>query len=107
MITLPCTGYYFNFTSHGQERPTRTRLAKLRNVNRLIIGHINIININSLRNKFETLKDCIRGNADTLSITETKLGESLRIGQFQIEGFSTPEVPFYFMLELEKKYHPN
>ena len=40
-----------------------------------MIGHKNI---NSLRNKFEMLKDCIKGN------------ESFTIGQFQVEGSSTP-----------------
>ena len=60
---------------------------KARNVNRLIIGHINS---NSLRNKFEMLKDCIKGNIDILLISETKLGECFPIGQFQIEDFSTP-----------------
>ena len=50
------------------------------NVNRLVIAHINI---NSLRNKFESLKILIKGNIDFLVITESKLNEL-------IEGFSLP-----------------
>ena len=46
---------------------------KLNNVNRLVIGHINI---NSLRNKYEYLKTQIKGNIDILVITESKLDDS-------------------------------
>ena len=48
----------------------------VKNVNRLIISHINI---NSLRNKFKMLKKCIKDNAGILLISETKLDESFPI----------------------------
>ena len=60
---------------------------KLSNVNRLVIGHINI---NSLRNKFESLKILIKGNIDLLVITESKLDESFPTQQFAIDGFTLP-----------------
>ena len=60
---------------------------KLGNANRLVIGHINI---NSLRNKFESLKILIKGNIDILVITESKLDESFPTQQFVIEDFSLP-----------------
>ena len=60
---------------------------KLNNVNRLVIGHLNI---NSLRNKYEYLKTQIKGNIDILVITESKLHESFPTQQFAIKGYSLP-----------------
>ena len=54
---------------------------------KLIIAHLNI---NSLRNKFEFLVDQIKGKVDLLMVSETKLDESFRQGQFKISGFSRP-----------------
>ena len=48
------------------------------------------LNINSLRNKFDSLVDQIKGNVDTLVISETKLDESFPAGQFKIPGFAPP-----------------
>ena len=64
-------------------------LDKLRsnNVNRLIIGHLNI---NSVRNKFEMLQEVIRGKLDIFLISETKLDDSFPISQFLIDGYSPP-----------------
>ena len=42
------------------------------------------MNINSLRNKFDALEVIIKDNIDT------KLDESFPMGQFEIDGFSTP-----------------
>ena len=60
---------------------------KLSNVIRLIIGQLNI---NSLRNKFETLKYLIKGNLDILIITESKLDNSFPTSQFFIDGYTPP-----------------
>ena len=70
------------------ENPFNT-LKKIRNsnVNRLIIGQLNI---NSIRNKFEALKAIVSDNIDILVITETKLDSSFPAGQFCIPGFSPP-----------------
>ena len=48
------------------------------------------LNISSLRNKFDSLVDQIKGNVDILVISETKLDESFPVGQFKILGFATP-----------------
>ena len=60
---------------------------KIKNLNRLVIGHINI---NSFRNKFDSLKFIFKGNIDILVITETKLDESFPIQQFFVEGYALP-----------------
>lgn len=56
--------------------------AHLNNVNRILIGHINI---NSVRNKFDRLTSMIKGNTDILMISETKLDSSFTNAQFVIE----------------------
>ena len=53
----------------------------MRKMNRIILGHLNI---NSLRNKFESLQEQIIGNVDILLISETKLDNSFPNGQFLI-----------------------
>ena len=60
---------------------------RLKNVNRLICAQLNI---NSLRNKFESLINIINNNIDILMISETKLDISFPTGQFHIHGFSEP-----------------
>ena len=51
---------------------------------KVIVAHLNI---NFLRNKFDSLIGQITGNIDFLMVSETKLGESFPLGQFIIEGF--------------------
>ena len=60
---------------------------RVSNVNRLIIGQLNI---NSIRNKFEAIKGIIKGNLDILVITESKLDDTFPISQFIIEGYWPP-----------------
>ena len=57
---------------------------KLKNVNRLVIGHLNI---NSLRNKFHALQMIIKGNADIFVFTESKLDDSFPSQQFAMDGY--------------------
>ena len=57
------------------------------NFNRLVLAHINI---NSIRNKFDTLVQQITNNIDILMISETKLDNSFPEGQFLIPGYSSP-----------------
>ena len=59
----------------------------MRNMNRIIIGHLNI---DSLKNKFESLQEQINGNVDILLILEAKLDDSFPNGQFLIKGYSAP-----------------
>ena len=48
-----------------------------------------LLNINSIRNKFEMLSDQIKGNIDVLLVSETKIDDSFPNGNFLIDGFST------------------
>ena len=81
---------------------------RLKNVNKLIITHLNI---NSLRNKFEFLISLIEDNLDVLMISETKLDESFPTSQFMINGLRAPfrldrniKVVVLFYI-LERIYH--
>ena len=60
---------------------------RLKNVNRLICAQLNI---NSIRNKFESLKEIVSTNVDILLICETKLDSSFPRVQFHIHGFGEP-----------------
>ena len=57
---------------------------KMKNISRIIFGQINI---NSLRNKFEQLREFCKDNLDILLITETKLDSSFPNAQFHIPGY--------------------
>ena len=59
---------------------------RLTNPNRLIIAQLNI---NSLRNKFDSLVRMLHNNLDILLISETKIDSSFPTAQFQIEGYAT------------------
>ena len=63
------------------------RALRKKNLNKLIIAHLNV---NSLRNKFELLKEQIQDNIDILMISETKIDASFPIGQFLLNGYSAP-----------------
>ena len=56
----------------------------LNNINRLIIGQLNI---NSLSNKSDPPSTIINGNIDTFVISETKLDETFPAAQFSLQGF--------------------
>ena len=60
---------------------------RLRNVNRVVIGNLNI---NSLPNKFSQLKQLVLKYTDILVLTETKLDDSFPNSQFSVDGFSEP-----------------
>ena len=52
-----------------------------------VLAHINI---NSIRNKIESLSFTIANNVDMLIISETKLDDSFPTSQFELNGFGTP-----------------
>ena len=60
---------------------------KLKNINHVVIAQLNI---NSLWNKFDFLKETVTGYVDILLITESKLDNSFPTAQFQINGFNSP-----------------
>ena len=60
---------------------------RLKNVDKIIIGHINI---NSIRNKIHLLSDMISGKVDIFLISESKLDDTFPKSQFLLEGYSEP-----------------
>ena len=48
------------------------------------------ININSIRNKLDSLFEFTYGLVDFLAVSETKLDSSFPTGQFNLPGFRTP-----------------
>ena len=74
-------------TSYEENTNKELRALRLKNLNKLVIAHLNI---NSLRNKFELLPFQIKDNIDILMLSETKLDESFPNSQFLINGFSAP-----------------
>ena len=60
---------------------------RLKNVNKTIIGQINI---NSISSKFNQLKELVLKHADILVVCETKLDETFTSSQFHMDGFSLP-----------------
>ena len=73
------------------------RSLKLRNLNRLLFGQINV---NSNRNKFELLFSLVSNNIDTLLISEMKIDNTISVSQFCVTGYS---IPFRLdLLEMEE-----
>ena len=60
---------------------------RLKNVNKTIIGQINIKSISS---KFNQLKELVLKHVDILVVCETKLDETFPSSQFHLDGFSLP-----------------
>ena len=58
-----------------------------KNLGKIVNGHLNI---NSIRQKFDSLIEITAGNIEILMISETKLDDSFPKGQFIIKGFSEP-----------------
>ena len=60
------------------------RQLKLSNPHKIILGHLNI---NSLRNKFESIADVIQGTFDIFLLSETKIDESFPDKQFRLNNY--------------------
>ena len=69
------------------DRKSRLKEMKVQSLDKLILGHLNII---SIRNKFETLKIIIDHSIDILLISEIKLDDSFLKAQFLIKCSSAP-----------------
>ena len=72
---------------YPQDANSILREIRIRNINRVIIG---TLNINSLPSKFEQLKLIIGNYLDILVIQETKLDPSFSNEQFMISGYMKP-----------------
>ena len=62
--------YSVNYMQYTEDSPTILLKKKIANYNRIVIAHLNI---NSLRNKFDSLRAMISENIDILVITEPKI----------------------------------
>ena len=62
------------------------RQLKLSNPHKFILGHLNI---NSLRNKFESIADVIQGTFNIFLLSETKIDESFPDKQFRLNNYIT------------------
>ena len=60
---------------------------RLKNKERIIIGHLNI---NSIPNKIGLLEDLVHNRVDILLVSETKINGGFPTDQFRIMGFETP-----------------
>ena len=60
---------------------------KIRNINRLFIGEINV---NGMKNKIKSFREMAKRKIDILVIIESKLDLSFASAEFLIEGFSSP-----------------
>ena len=56
------------------------------NLNKPIFAHLNI---NSIRNKFDSSDDIIKDNIELVMISDTKVDNTLLDGQFFLDGFET------------------
>ena len=63
------------------------RALRKKNLNKRIIAQLNV---NSLGNKLEFLKERIQDNIDILMISKIKLDASFPIGQFLLNGYNNP-----------------
>lgn len=73
-------------SSEITNNPNVLDCVRLNNAERLIIGHLAI---NSLKNKFEMLRQIVQVKLEILLISETKVDPSFPSDQFAIEGFSS------------------
>ena len=73
--------------NHDHHILASLRSIRIKNLSNVIIG---LLNINSLRYKFQALESFIHGNIDVLIITETKIDHTFPQNQFRIPGFRIP-----------------
>ena len=57
---------------------SKLKLLRVRNIGRIIIGYLNI---NSVRNRFDALKEIASQSLDVLMVAETKIDTSFPTGQ--------------------------
>ena len=80
-----------NRTVTGGPKPNdilnKLRDFRVKNKENLIVSYLNI---NSIRNKFESLKTVVCNNLDIITIAETKLDNTFTTNQFMIDGFIKP-----------------
>ena len=83
----PMSAKNIDVTDSPDSANTILKNLHLKNVNHIIRAQLNI---NSTRNKFESLKEIVSTNVDILLICETELDPSFPRPQFHIHGFGEP-----------------
>ena len=116
--SLPSDGFtVFNYTASPVEGSKLNEFTKsmgdtsysvliklrVKNINRITIAYINI---NSIRNKFDTPTDLVTGKIDILLLSESKINDSFPSSQFKMPGYTSPYIldrtnngeAFYYIL---------
>ena len=88
--TVPSPPSTSNVNSAPQVEQNATKILRDIRVNNLHNVVVAQLNINSLRNKFQSLVEITHGNIDVLILTETKLDHTFPENQFVIPGYKKP-----------------
>ena len=86
-INLTCQSKSGSINSASLNSLSEIREVRLRNIIRVLIGNLNV---NSIRNKFDELKDTVLKYTNILILIETKLDETFLISRFLMDGFYRP-----------------
>ena len=90
-VLLHQSSFFSNPSENGQDEEDTAYLTlnnlRVQNVNKILIGHLNI---NSIRNKFELFADLVKDKLDIILISETKIDSTFPKSQFEIQGYSPP-----------------
>ena len=76
----------FNNDSNDDKQTNTLKNARIKHPQKVFLSPINI---NSIRNKLDSLFEFTYGLVDFLAVSETKLDSSFPIGQFNLPGFRT------------------
>ena len=57
-------------------------------MHKIVVGYINI---NPVRNKFDSLMATVAGSIDILPTTETKIDSTFTVNQFYLNGYNIPK----------------
>ena len=77
----------FNNDSNDDKQTNTLKNARIKHPKKVCLSHINI---NSIRNKLDSLFEFTYGLVDFLAVSETKLDSSFPTGQINLLGFRTP-----------------
>ena len=77
----------FNNDSNDDKQTNTLKNPRIKHPKKVCLSHINI---NSIRNKLDSLFEFSYGLVDFLAVSESKLNSSFPTGQFNLSGFRTP-----------------
>ena len=79
----------FNNDASDDKQTNSLKIARIKNPPKVCLSHINI---NSIRNKLDSLFEFTYGLVNFLAVSETKLDSSFPTGQFNLPGILTPYI---------------